>query len=1033
MLENRYAGDWEEFQSALGYELGLSAFIMAYELIPIGTFLALLTSQVIKTASAARDIVVEKESFKVLSNYLSDIEPLLKELQHRELNDTNAVRKALEFLQEDIKKANDLVDKYKNRSHFYLLLKCRHIVKEVQTVTRDIGKSLPALSLASTEVLTGISEQVNRLHNEMQRAEFETSQSKVQIVQKLDQGLRDQKVDLGFANDMLEEIARAVGVRVEPSEISRELESFKLEKEEAAAHKNRAEEYFLEQVIELLSRADAAKNEEEIKNYYKQKVQTIKNNSGECIPPLQSFICPIGRRDVMVDPVSLCTGTTCEREAIQAWFECGKKVDPITGEPLDDIALRSNHQLRKSIEEWRELNYCLKIRSFHSKLQSGTDSIMEEALVQMQEIMTEHPITKDWISIEGLTVMCLSILGKSHKNIKRRVLLVLKSAVEGNITNKEKLIESDDIHHIVPCLGRSLDVSEPAVELLFDLFQDRNGWNLSAYRKLSRECNAIFLYLVMLMNKGVENAKRILLKLCNEDNDNVIQAVRCNWYEPLIDRLVQGPEPLRISMVKALLQIELVDQNLRCLGQEGAIPPLLEMVSGKIESKELAMSAIVKLSTCRENKKLFAAAGGVPLILETLISSLFQTIIVARCCEILENLSSNDDGIDFFVGADGSLVELDKIVSYLLAIQKRTNLSYIIRKPSLCTLLGICKSKKKIVVKTIERANGVSVILPLLDHPAEEIQEVSLQLLFRFSQHDPHGIEGIIGYLLLQRSLDRLLCFLKDDSRSDAQIAAVGLLANLPKSEIEVTKRLIESNAIPAILRILKSGTMEAKENALSALFRFTDSANLESQRLVVELGTYPLLVSFLKSGTATAKARAAALIGNLSSSSPKLSLMPKPSSFRRFMNTSKPTCEAHGAICSVTSTFCMLKANALPELVKLLREKNDTTTYEALRALFTLFSEDGPRGAKVLHDAEAIIPILEVLKWGTPFLKEEALNILEKVFMVAEMEVYGASARPYLLGLTTRKIHEDDELRRKAARVFSLLQANSRSSMRLV
>lgn len=58
---------------------------------------------------------------------------------------------------------------------------------------------------------------------------------------------------------MLKEIARAVDVPVEPTEISRELASFKREKEEAEKRKELAEVLFLEQVIELLSRADAAK------------------------------------------------------------------------------------------------------------------------------------------------------------------------------------------------------------------------------------------------------------------------------------------------------------------------------------------------------------------------------------------------------------------------------------------------------------------------------------------------------------------------------------------------------------------------------------------------------------------------------------------------------------------------------------------------------------------------------------------------------------------------------------------------------
>ncbi|RVW55903.1 U-box domain-containing protein 43 [Vitis vinifera] len=180
---------------------------------------------------------------------------------------------------------------------------------------------------------------------------------------------------------------------------------------------------------------------------------------------------------------------------------------------------------------------------------------------------------------------------------------------------------------------------------------------------------------------------------------------------------------------------------------------------------------------------------------------------------------------------------------------------------------------------------------------------------------------------------------------------------------------------------------MGAKENALTALFRFTDPANLDSQRKVVELGAYPLLVRFLRVGSVTAKARAAALIGNLSTSSPELAVVPKPARCLCFRSSRVPLCPAHGGICSVETTFCLLKADALAGLVALLHEEIDATAYEAIQTLSTLVREDSPqRGANVLHKADAINPTLEILNWGPGPLKEQALVLLEKVLTVKEM-----------------------------------------------
>ncbi|XP_068634955.1 U-box domain-containing protein 43-like [Aristolochia californica] len=1002
---------------------------MSYlELIPIGALLSLLTKEVVETALAAKDVLVEKESFKLLSKYLEDIEPVLEALQARDLKDTQAARQALEFLKEDVNKAKHLVNKYRNRARFYLLIKCRHIVKEIQYVTRHIGRSLAGLSLASTEVLTDISEKVKTLHDEMQRAEFEASQAQLRIVEKLDQGLLEQKSDLGFANDMLEEIAKAVGVPVEPTEISRELESFRQEKEEAAVRKEQAEVLFLEQVIKLLSRADAA-NDQEVRTQYFLRVQTIeKYSEKDYIQPFKAFKCPI-ERTVMVEPVSLCTGTTCERGAIRAWFDCGLTTDPETGEELGDFSLRLNVCLKQSIEEWRELNYCLKIRSAKGKLLSEIDFLVAEALIQIQELIRENPINKDWVAIEGILDIVVDLLGKSHnKDVKRGVLVTLMALVKEHGRNKDKMIECRGLDHLIPCLGRDTNLSKAAVELLFELLHDSSGWNLSISMELIRHEGSILFLVTILkgtIKESAEKAETILLKICDDNDDNISRVAAAGWYKPLIGRLCQGAESSKISLSRALGQMELVDENIRLLGEEGVIRPLVEMLFGNHECKDAAFSALTKLSICYENKKLIAEAGGVPLILDLMFLSLVPARIRTKCCEILQNLSFID-GIDFLIDASGAHIELEAVVINLLAMQQNPTSNRSIRKPALRSLLSIYKSGSSIVEKTVAGAHGVSVILPLLEDPDQEIREHALNLLFGFSKSDPGGISD---FLLEPRRLETFVGFLEDETRGDAQMAAAGLLANLPKSESALTKNLIESDGLSAILGILKTGTMEAKENALGALFRFTDPSNIERQKKIVELGIYPLLVNLLRSGSITSKARSAALIYDLSMSTPTLVAPPATTGCWYFRQTVGPICKAHGAICNVNSSFCLLTANALPALVSLLLERVHETAFEAVQALGTLVQDvSSYGGANVLHEADAIHPLLEILDWGTLELKEEVLGLLEKVFTGRDLaEYYCSAARIPLMGLSTRD-QENGQVGRKAASVLAKIERYSKS-----
>jgi pentatricopeptide repeat protein len=167
------------------------------------------------------------------------------------------------------------------------------------------------------------------------------------------------------------------------------------------------------------------------------------------------------------------------------------------------------------------------------------------------------------------------------------------------------------------------------------------------------------------------------------------------------------------------------------------------------------------------------------------------------------------------------------------------------------------------------------------------------------------------------------------------------ILANLPASDSKLTASLIEYEALPTIIKVMKNGTFDAKENAVGALLRFTDPSSVGTQHTVVNLGAYPILISLLHSGTMLAKTKAAFAIGNLSLSSPYLSVAPIVNGCLCFMSTKPPVCRVHRGPCDVKTTFCLVKANALSALVNLLQEREGNTAGAAVHALATLVSDD--------------------------------------------------------------------------------------------
>ncbi|XP_077246554.1 putative E3 ubiquitin-protein ligase LIN-1 isoform X2 [Tasmannia lanceolata] len=80
-------------------------------------------------------------------------------------------------------------------------------------------------------------------------------------------------------------------------------------------------------------------------------------SSGKFTPrtrPPKDFVCPITGQ-IFSDPVTLETGQTYERKAIQEWLKRGNTTCPITRQPLSAIVLpKTNYVLKRLITSWKE-------------------------------------------------------------------------------------------------------------------------------------------------------------------------------------------------------------------------------------------------------------------------------------------------------------------------------------------------------------------------------------------------------------------------------------------------------------------------------------------------------------------------------------------------------------------------------------------------------------------------------------------------------------------------------------------------------
>ena len=199
--------------------------------------------------------------------------------------------------------------------------------------------------------------------------------------------------------------------------------------------KEREEEAFMEQIIALLSRAEATRTPESIREDYKEKKYLVNVDIEQ--EPLESFRCPL-TREVMQDPVSIATGSTFERENIEEWFASGNKTDPTNGAVLVDLNLKPNYKIRECIEEWIDWNHCFRIQNARRKLESGEEAKVNEALDDLCKICKTNKF-RHWIAEEKLIKHVVEVLKIRNDSLRRKSLSALQVIVIKNEENKVRI------------------------------------------------------------------------------------------------------------------------------------------------------------------------------------------------------------------------------------------------------------------------------------------------------------------------------------------------------------------------------------------------------------------------------------------------------------------------------------------------------------------------------------------------------------------------------------------------------------------
>lgn len=486
-------------------------------------------------------------------------------------------------------------------------------------------------------------------------------------------------------------------------------------------------------------------------------------------------------------------------------------------------------------------------------------------------------------------------------------------------------------------------------------------------------------------------------------------------------KLYAGSEMSKILMATALSKMELTDQSKESLGEDGAIEPLARMfIKGNLEARLAALNALQNISCIKENIQRLISCGIIVPLLQLLFSVTSVLMILREPASAILAMIAQSESI--------VLVKQD-VSQQMLSLLNLT--SPVIQCHLLSALNSIAANSNAIKVRRKMKENGaIQLLLAFLEYGNSKIRTGALQLIFTLSKEE----EGEdLAQQLGEANIIKIVSIISSSTSEEEKAAAIGILSNLPASDKKTTDIVKSTNLLPILVSMVgasslsstsssRKATLQLSESIAGVLLRFTSPSNKNLQQFSAEQGAISALVKLLSNGSTLAKARAATCLAQLSHNSYSLS---KSRKSRWFCMPPRvdTNCEVHGGYCSIKSTYCLVKADAVSHLIGIL-ESDEYEAYEAvLSALETLLQEQIlENGSNYIEKFSGIKAIVNILETGSIKAKEKSLWILERIFKVERHRLkHGPSAQ--LLLIDDLAQHGNTKLKPKTAKLLAQLE----------
>ncbi|OAY62511.2 U-box domain-containing protein 44 isoform X1 [Manihot esculenta] len=917
-----------------------------------------------------------------------------------------SVRTALKGISIDLSQAAETVSLYRKRCKIFVLVNCHSLRASLQDRTTAIGAWLALIESSLPDDVSDLRKKTADLSRDMKQAHFRVTENEERVHRILEKEAQGKQTTKAVQSAIVMDLARALGIDSENNaQLAEQVRLLKCDLALSNSVLERRILVSLERILENWS------NEPDIATL---KLD-LHNEDDAYISPLKNFLCPL-TKEVMKEPVVLESSQTYERKAINHWFhrciEDGREPTcPVTGQVLKSLEVKPNIGLAGAIEEWTNRIIEVRVKSAVEDLSREPVQVdcIERALDNIYKISEEHPSNRYRVRSSGAVVLIIKLLKNSSKsigtNLRAKSLSALLSMTKDEESKKIMLEGGVTRLAIHGLIGSSEKEREYAVKLLLEFTSDE------AYCiKIASEKGALVLLSSMAGNLEFPALSKLaeeVLKRMERLEDNIQPLAAAGRFEPLLTRLCEGSDDVKIEMASIVGRMTLTNGSKEQIARQSA-KILVELLS-KPEGRAPSLQALYNLSSLDDNATILVDSAVLPALTDILFENQKDPPELEELASAtMANIVSNPGHWELaYADSKGNSLQSESFIFSLLGLLSVA--SPHCQVSVLRILCGIASSPQaaESVTAHIKFADGIKTIIPFLEHPEVELRinafRITSLLSGRFGQQLLHELKPCNKLPLLKEKL------LDDTSTDGERSDAASILANLPLSEDEV-KALLGASFVRWAVLLLKNlhrGTNgrisrpapSMIEGILGLLLHFTKNLDQQTLGMVRE---YHLMTIFCEQLCFPSKPRAKQLsslgLKNLSEACKMLTCDRSEPPPRHglcaswiFMCGSGPpkpsTCPFHSVPCDETSQLCLLKSNCIKPLVDLLTDKDTNVQIAAVETLSTLVPDTANSCKRAIDELEqqgvvdAVIVLFTEVRPGD--LQEKAIWMIDRILRV--------------------------------------------------